>query len=784
MRAASSTPFRWLRDLALGIRLALTGRTPWGRMGLSAAGIALGVAALFAVATLPEIMNQREERDAARTPILAEELSDADGAPAALEATSASTQFQNERIRGYYLTGVGPESPRPPGVDTLPGPGESVVSPALRELLAAPEGELLRPRFPERIIGEIGPEGLTGPSELYFYAGGEHRMAQAEVVLGFGGFERMGGFSPILWVTYAVGAGAILVPVVVFVANATRLAESSRIRRLAALRLLGADRHQIRRLAVGESLLSTALGLLLGALLFALARAWLTSVPLAAGGLFPDDVRPNWWVLAVVVVGLPLLAVGSALFATRRVAVEPLGAARASAAAPRQLGWRAVPLLLGFVGMALVNESTLGGGTEFTPLLLTTSVVLMLASIPALLPWLVERLVRGVRGGPVAWQLAVRRLQLDSSTASRSVSSVAVVLAGVIALQAVLTSTETMLKETETTTGHSGFTVSASPHMIDESREEGVAALRRFLESLSADFPEGEISGWLETPAEGRERYHVPILIADCPTLGTMLGVDDCVDGASYRMPSDVTPVTLDPGETLVLNPDFWPPAEPVWERGVFEVPADAGVAQPPDESFGWYQGGALALTPRAAEDLPAAPLYQHLNLRFDEMDPRLVEEVRSAVWEELPATYLYDDLLTVDEETRSLDQARQGLWIGALITFALVASSLLVVAVEQIQERRRPLAVVAAVGARRRTLAGSVLVQTAIPMAAGLLAAVVVGLLIASLALVLLFDHFEPDWPGIAAMVGVSAFAVLVVTLGTLPTLRHASRPEELRSE
>ncbi|WP_030104547.1 ABC transporter permease, partial [Actinoalloteichus caeruleus] len=761
MSPPSFTPVRWLRDLALGVRLALTGRTPWGRMGLSAAGIALGVTALFAVATLPEIIGLREERDAARAPVAVHELSDAEGVPAAaLAATSASTRFQNERIRGFYVTDVGPESPLPPGVDALPGPGEIVISPALRELLAAPEGELLRPRFPERVVGEIGPEGLTGPSDLYFYAGAERPMVQSDVVVGFGGYDRIGTLSPILWVSYAVGTGAILVPVVVFVANATRLAEFSRIRRLAALRLLGADRHQIRRLAVGEALLGTALGLLVGALLFAVARAWLTSLPIVEGGLFPDDIRPNPWILAVVVVGLPLLAVGSALFATRRVAVEPLGAARAGAAEPRQLGWRAVPLLLGLVGMALVNWGMLSGSNDFAPLLLTTSVVLMLASIPALLPWIVERLVGGARGGPVAWQLAVRRLQLDSSTASRSVSSVAVVLAGVIALQAVLTSTAASLREIEATgDGSSGFTISSSPQVIPVPREEGVDALRGLLDSLSADFPEGHVTGWLETSGEDGDGDHFPVVIGDCPSLVTMFEVNDCVDGSSYRAALDGEPIPLVPGQTLTLDPNIWPvrPGEPVRVGEPFEIPAGARVIKPLDETVGWYHGRALVLTPGAAVDLPEATYYQHLHLRFDEVDPRLVEEVRSAVWEELPATYLYDDILSFDEEASSLVHARQGLWIGALITFALVASSLLVVAVEQIQERRRPLAVVAAVGARRRTLAGSVLVQTAIPMVAGLFIAVVVGLLIAGLALVLLFDHFEPDWAGIAAMAGVS---------------------------
>src|SRR5439155_609497 len=63
---------------------------------------------------------------------------------------------------------------------------------------------------------------------------------------------------------------------------------------------------------------------------------------------------------------------------------------------------------------------------------------LVLTGVVALLPWLVEAAVRRLgraAGGTVSWQLAVRRLQLDSAASARVVAGVAVAAAGTIGLQ-------------------------------------------------------------------------------------------------------------------------------------------------------------------------------------------------------------------------------------------------------------------------------------------------------------------------------------------------------------
>ena len=80
----------------------------------------------------------------------------------------ANTRFRSRDVRGRLLQGA----VFPPGLPRAPRAGEVFVSPALRDLLATPDGRrLLAPRLPGRVVGTIAPAGLLGPTDLAFYAG-------------------------------------------------------------------------------------------------------------------------------------------------------------------------------------------------------------------------------------------------------------------------------------------------------------------------------------------------------------------------------------------------------------------------------------------------------------------------------------------------------------------------------------------------------------------------------------------------------------------------------------
>ncbi|NUT45797.1 MAG: ABC transporter permease, partial [Saccharothrix sp.] len=261
---------RWVTDLVLGVRLALGGgRTSWVRLALTGAGIGIGVAVLLAGASLTSVLSERAEREAAAEPVTAESVSGRD----VLHTTFWDTYYHSQAITGWFVQATGPAAPVPPGLPKVPGDGEMFVSPALAELLASPEGELLRARFPQRVLGTIGQEGLNAPHDLKFYAGDATTAENgAAAVVSFGGEVAAGDPDPVLSVLIMVGVVALLFPVLVFVGISTRLAGAERDRRLAALRLVGAGAQRVRRIAAGEALLGAVVGLVVGSALFFTAR--------------------------------------------------------------------------------------------------------------------------------------------------------------------------------------------------------------------------------------------------------------------------------------------------------------------------------------------------------------------------------------------------------------------------------------------------------------------------------------------------------------------------------
>jgi predicted lysophospholipase L1 biosynthesis ABC-type transport system permease subunit len=165
--------------------------------------------------------------------------------------------------------------------------------------------------------------------------------------------------------------------------------------------------------------------------------------------------------------------------------------------------------------------------------------------------------------------------------------------------------------------------------------------------------------------------------------------------------------------------------------------------------------------------------------------DPDLVERLRNAVapfgWRAAVET---GGGVPPDQTERQYRTIRTGLLLGALVTLLLAGASLLALAVEQVMERRRQVAVLSASGVPRSVLARSVLWQNALPMALAVPVAVLTGVALSRLLLRLIGRSPAVDWAGIGVLVMASAALVLAATALTLPALRRASQPTELRAE
>ncbi|ALG07281.1 ABC transporter permease [Kibdelosporangium phytohabitans] len=741
---------RVLDDIVIGARLTVAGgRDSLVRLALTALGVGLGVAVLLCATAVPHMLDARGDRSAARN-IITSADSAQDPLPGVdpVHVVQRNDEYRGEGVGGVLVETTGPRAPHAPGVDRLPGPGEAVLSPGLVRLLDSPEGELLRPRFTQRVIGTIGDAGLTGPNELYFYIGSGDAsvLPTAHLVSEFGKQQQNRELTTLQRLLVVLGATSFLIPVIVFVATSTRLAASVRDRRLAALRLIGASGTQVRRIAAGEAFIGAIAGLFVGAGLFLLVRALVPRITVAAfgGGIFAADVRPDWLMTVVIIAGLPALAVGVAILSLRRTIIEPLGVVRQASGTRRGLWWRLLPPV---AGGALVLIST---DEQQVPLI--AGITLLLTSVPVLLPWIVERLTRRVDGGwSPALQLAVRRLQMDSGTAARVVAGVAVVLAGSIALQAVYASADaesTPRGAGQITAGYTSATVAQ------------VQAFEKAIHSIDglADIP-------VRTRSHVTDQAGRTLDVEVLPCGG--VAVRRCADGDVFYRPGAASPDWFVPasGQKVWFGDATGAPQWTLPRLGV--LPSDPDAA------------GALVVTPGALATVTGMVLHSFVSTESPPGDTVLAENVRNAVG----ALGWNGSVMTLGTGKDSTYQLiSRVLQIGAFITLLIAVASLIVVALEQMRERRRSLAVLTANGVPRSVLAKALLWQTGIPVAVAVVVASVAGVLLGVLLLTATGRPAAFDWTTVAAAGGTALGSVLVVTALTLPALWQATSTAALR--
>ncbi|GAA1593578.1 ABC transporter permease [Actinoplanes couchii] len=744
---------RWFFELGLGARMSVAGgRAGWTRLALIAAGVGIGVAVLLSVATLPAAIAASTAREEARTDNAQEDTPKGDNT---LLIGNATTMFGTESVHGRMLQPEGANPPVPPGVTTLPAPGQMIVSPALAALMR--DNPLLAQRWDAEIVGTIGEQGLRGPAELAFYLGADTLTEETGERLDRFGFavtgEDEGPGTPAMLLLSAVGIVVLLMPVMVFMASAVRFGGEARDRRLAALRLVGSDAAMTRRIAAGETLAGALLGLGVGAVLA--VGAALAANRWASGALsfYLYDMRPVPALAALIVVAVPAIAVLVTLSAMRRVVVQPLGVVRLSTTVRRRLWWRLVLPVIGVVllwplrnGLDQQNPSS---GVEFQA---AAGVALLLIGLALLLPWLVEATVDRLGGGSLAWELAIRRLQFDSGTAVRAVSGIAVSVAGVIALQGLVSGIESVVATGGTETGRFQHQILPAADVPDGTWTAALSKTPGVLDTRTIRTVHGE-----------RDGDSVAIRIADCAALSRYADLTGCADGEVYG-------IAVPDGRTEYQLRD-----ETTWTP-----PAPTRQVAPSAEVEGF--GSMLLVTPAALAGAKVPPADPTFAVDLDTSRPEALEQLRNT------AALLDPQALVIDPGNASVADvmrtSRQGLLAGTIVLLVLIGASMLVNVAEQLRERRRVLAVLVAFGTRRRTLTGSVLLQATVPVLIGMVMAVSMG---SSLAAVLMAAVDAPvtiDWFGIGTTSAVAALVVLGTTAAALPSLMRLTRPGNLRNE
>ncbi len=773
---------QWSKDLAMGAKFAFTGgREGWVRVLLTGVGVGLGVALLLLTTAIPNAMQVRSDREHSRmdTPFNDAEPPKADNT---LLVAPVDTTFRDLDVRGRALEPEGARAPLPPGVKKFPAPGEMVVSPALKKLLDSKDAQLLRDRLPYRVTGTIGETGLVGSAELAYYRGAGDLTSHIDD----GSTSRISTFhpgkapqesmDPILLLLILTVFVALLTPVGVFIAAAVRFGGERRDRRLAALRLIGADSRMTRRIAAGEALAGAALGLVFGTGFFLIGRQIAGSVELFGYSVFPSYLDPSPVLAALVALAVMASAVAVTLLAMRGVVIEPLGVVRTARPTRRRLWWR---LLLPLGGLALLVPMIGQGNANgnFNEYMVTGGVILLLVGITALLPWLVEAAVARLNSGPLSWQLAVRRLQLSSGTAARMVNGIAVAVAGAIALQMLFAGVESDYTEAtgeDVTRAQMQLSVPEGVS-IDDARKD-LTGTRGVRDALSLS------ESWLGVTAKNPATTS-RLTVGDCASLREVAKLPTCregdvfaVQGAEYDTD---TPKLAKPGRKLFIDP-----VDVGVEGGrkvAWTVPPGIKKADTGKDPKGWERGGFLFT--RSALPAAAVPALQgELYLQLDMSVPDVYEYVRNAAAriDPLANPFTY----SLSERSDTFDSIRSGLFIGATCVLVLIGASLLVSQLEQLRERKKLLSALVAFGTRRRTLSLSVLWQTAVPVALGLILASVVGLALGTVLLKMTNTPVTVDWLSVLAMTGIGSAIVLVVTAISVPPLLRLMRPDGLRTE
>lgn len=535
--------------------------------------------------------------------------------------------------------------------------------------------------------------------------------------------------------------------------------------RLAALRLLGADRASTARIAAGEALLGAAGGVVAGIALFLALRPFTWRVDIAGICVFNQDVSPSIELAVLAVVLVPAASVIFALLAMRGVAIEPLGVTRHVTPPRRRLAWRLLTPVAGFaLLLPLIGASnrlgTSGGEAEAA-----AGVMLVLVGVCALLPWCVEvAITRADGGGPLPWLLALRRLRADHGTSARVVGAIGLTVAGAIALQT-LFSAALADKNQQYQTNPINGTVEISGLLVNHPDAT------RFVSDRLQKLPGVRNTRVVATVAPNSA---TPVTVAPCATLVRLIDAHSCGPNSAFVV-SNYPGAQVVAGHQLALT------------GATITVPSDAQRVGLNARTFSGpfiasVPTGALLLTPQTATELGLKPnlvdAVVKLNPKSKDADGRLRDAVAK-----LDPLASVDDVVD-DPLNPILGSLQKALVAGATAVLLVIGGSLLVAAAEQLRERRRVLAVLTAFGTRRSTLAASILWQTALPVGMGLVLALALGTALATVLMKIVNLPVTFDWPAILILIGTGTAVVAGVTGLTLPLLWRQTRAEALRAE
>ncbi|MFI9324178.1 FtsX-like permease family protein [Kitasatospora aureofaciens] len=742
--------------IPFSLRLAFSGgREAVARLLMISAAVAIGVGLLLSTFSSMNAIDRANERQVWMNT----------GVQGATAATSADPLWWGARVDYYRgrtvfradLAPTGPNSPVVPGLSRLPAPGEYYASPALEKLMRDTPAVELGDRFPGRLAGTLGDDGLPSPDSLAVVVGRTveevKALPRATTVTGVAtalpadcesACYGAGVHGDRMVLVLTVVAAALIFPVLIFIGTATRLSAATREQRYAAMRLVGATPGQVSVMSAVESTVAAVIGTAVGFGLYFALKPVVAEVPFTGDRFFASDLSLTLPQVAVTVLGVPAAAALAARFALRRVTISPLGVSRRVTPKPPS-PWRLIPLVAGLAELGYFvggkPATTNGQSTAYL-----TGFVLVMLGLMTAGPWLTMATAQAVarRTGRPASLIAMRRLSDDPRAGFRSVSGLVLALfvtTGTLAIMGTINANQSTLNGAPEVRK----AIVAVPFGNKEDAVTLPSVPDRVLARARAVPGFQGIALIHDNPArigafQQGERRVVPSLV-NCAELAQIPVVGHCAPGAAVA--------AVDPYQLVDLL-----------------------------DSSG-HEWPAAAITGAEVAELPVRMLYA-----TTDGSEAAKEQLRTLFMKEFPT---YEPRLAEDwasEGQKKLQSWRQLANVVLLTTLPIAGCSLAVSVVAGLSDRRRPFAMLRLTGAQLQLLRRVVGLESALPLLAVSALAIGAGFAAAEMFLKAQMSY-DLVSPGLTyfGLVGFGLAASLAIIASTLPLLGRITGPESARN-
>ena len=743
--------------IRLGLRLTLgSGREALLRVLVTAAAVALGVGLLLAALAGINGLHAQSDRGAWLN-------SAVQPTPPASPASGlwwqpSTDSFGGQLIDQIDVAAAGPGAPIPPGMSRLPGPGQYFASPELVSLLRSQPADELRDRYPGRLVGTIGSAGLPSPNSLIIVIGhnvGQLSKQPAAIEIGAihrdlancYGCQSVVGSGPDLEFILVGGAVALVLPILILIATASRLSAVRREERFASMRLVGATPHQISKISAVEAVIAALAGVVLGFGLFFAVRPLLYHVPITGAPLAQGDLSLHVVDILIAVVGVPIAAVVSARLALRRVQISPLGVTRRIRKRPPRIV-RIVPLLAGIAFLAYFDANGKPGAIGSQLLELLVGFVLLIVGLVLAGPWFTTAgsRIMANRASRPATLIAGRHLLDDPKAAFRFVSGLVIAL---FVASAAIGALSSVTHVTGGNSANASLSTLADPFCSYSTTDCPTASVvasvsPSVLKKLRATPGVQGVAVIHEAPNQTQEGRSFGVVA--CDELAMTPAIGRCAPRATVASVGYFLSKVL--GHTANASTTTWPS----WNLSVTHlasIPVSAVVVS---------TNGSSGAIERVRTELERAFPLQGTPITVEALDPSTAR------------------LLTM------IQAMTEVIIVASLI---IAACSLAVNVAAGLTERRRPFSLLRLTGVPRKLLHRVVTLESALPLLLVAAVSIVVGLLAAALYL-----HSQVglafSLPGFSYWITVigGLAASMAIIAATFPILDRITGPEIARNE